>query len=107
MEVRAEVLVLIVACLAVTIIPRVVPLLFVRHVRLPPVVHAWLRFVPTAVISALLFTEIVLVDGAPSLLSASLIAGAVALIAASLSRSIAATIVIGVASFATLFQCGL
>jgi branched-subunit amino acid transport protein len=107
MEARAEVLLLIAACLLVTIIPRVLPLLLAHRLRLPPLAKAWLKCIPAAVISALFFKEIMLADGKLALLSAPFIAGVTALAAAFISRSIALTIVIGVAAFATLSQFGL
>lgn len=107
MEVRLQVILLIIACLAVTIIPRVAPLLLARRLRLPPLLYAWLRFVPAAVISALFFKEILIADGALSPTGAPFIAGLIALAAAFIGRNIAATIVIGVVAFATLAQFGL
>ena len=48
MSVRPWVLALIVACMAVTILPRVLPLIGAHRIRLPGPVVAWLTYVPVA-----------------------------------------------------------
>ena len=104
MSVRPEVLLLILGCLLVTIIPRVLPLVFAGRLRLPPVAEEWLAYVPVAVIAALLVDQILLSGTAPGITWSlpHLVAGGVALAIAGLTRSIAATVIGGVATFALL-----
>ncbi|KEP25152.1 AzlD domain-containing protein [Bacillus zhangzhouensis] len=45
---------LILGCMIVTIIPRVVPFLFVRSIQLPEVVLKWLSFIPICIFTALI-----------------------------------------------------
>ena len=48
---------------AVTYLPRVFPLLALSGKKLPDVVVAWLRYVPPAVLAALLLPSLILQDG--------------------------------------------
>ncbi|AHL70434.1 MULTISPECIES: AzlD domain-containing protein [Bacillus] len=45
---------LILGCMIVTIIPRVVPFLFVRSIQMPEVVLKWLSFIPICIFTALI-----------------------------------------------------
>lgn len=57
------VFVTIVGMLVVTYLPRVLPLWLFSSRSLPPLVIAWLRYVPVAVLSAMLLPSLVLVEG--------------------------------------------
>ncbi len=58
MEIRAEFLTLVLACAAVTALARVLPLVALSQVQLPGWLADWLRYVPVAVLSALLSIEL-------------------------------------------------
>jgi len=47
----------------VTFVPRVLPVLALSQRRLPEPVAAWLRYVPVAVLSAMLLPALVIADG--------------------------------------------
>ena len=49
---------------AVTYLPRLLPILLLSSKKLPPLVETWLRFVPSAVLSAMLLPSLVVKDGA-------------------------------------------
>ena len=104
MTMRPEVLLLILACLAVTIVPRVLPMMTVNRLRLPPAAIAWLSFVPSAVISALFFREILATpDGnLRSVLDPHFLAGWATLALAFWTRNIILTVIAGAALFAVL-----
>ena len=104
MTLRWEVLALILACLAVTIVPRVLPMLTVNRLRLPRAVVAWLGYVPAAVISALFFREILATSAGDlrGVLDPHFLAGWATLALAFLTRNIIATVAAGVALFALL-----
>lgn len=53
----------IVGMLVVTYLPRVLPLWLFSSRSLPPLAIAWLRYVPVAVLSAMLLPSLVLADG--------------------------------------------
>ncbi len=104
MTVRPDVLLMILACMAVTIIPRVLPLVLARVIRLPRLLEEWLTYIPIAVIAALLTDQVLLVGEGPGI-SWSLphvAAGIGALVIAAVTRSIALTVIGGVAMFAIL-----
>lgn len=98
MEVRPEILALILACAAVTAVPRVLPLLLLSRIRLPGWLLEWLSFVPVAVLAALLAIEVLVVDGRPdlSLANPALLAIVAALAVAGYTRSLIGTVIAGV-----------
>jgi branched-subunit amino acid transport protein len=57
------VLLTMVGMLAVTYLPRVLPLWFFASRRLPVVVVSWLRYVPVAVLAAMLLPSLVVAEG--------------------------------------------
>jgi branched-subunit amino acid transport protein len=57
----------ILGMLVVTYLPRVIPIWLLSSQSLPPVVTAWLRYVPVAVLAAMLFPALVIQDGSISL----------------------------------------
>ncbi|MGI9347152.1 MAG: AzlD domain-containing protein [Gammaproteobacteria bacterium] len=103
MSIRPDILALIFACLVVTFIPRIIPLMLAHRITLPRPILAWLAYIPTAVIAALFFNEMLLSGGTwRTWQSPHIWAGLAALATAFLSRHIATTIIIGMAVFAML-----
>ncbi len=47
----------------VTYVPRLVPVYFLSSRSLPPLVVAWLRYVPVAVLAAMLFPSLLVQEG--------------------------------------------
>lgn len=101
MDVRPELLALILACAAVTVVPRVLPLVLLAKIELPRWLRAWLAYVPVAVLAALLAIEVLVVDGKPALSTAnpSLLAIVPALAVAAFTRSLIGTVIAGVGAF--------
>jgi branched-subunit amino acid transport protein len=101
MDVRPEFLGLVLACALVTAVPRVLPLVVLSRFQLPAWLLDWLRFVPIAILGALLSLEVFFPGGVQnsSLANPALPAAAVALAAAALTRSIIGTVVAGVATY--------
>lgn len=101
MDIRPELLALILACAAVTAVPRVLPLVLLAKIELPRWLRAWLAYVPVAVLAALLATEVLVVDGKPALSTAnpSLLAIVPALAVAAFTRSLIGTVIAGVVAF--------
>ena len=93
MDIRPEFLALILACAAVTAVPRVLPLLVLTRLRLPQWLLDWLSYVPVAVLACLLALE---VAGAGM---TGLIAAVVALAVAAATRSLLGTVLAGVAVY--------
>ena len=57
----------ILGMLGVTYLPRVVPIWVLSSKSLPPVVVAWLRYVPVAVLAAMLLPALVMQDNQTNL----------------------------------------
>lgn len=53
----------ILGMLLVTYLPRVLPIWLLSSKRLPPLIVAWLRYVPVAVLAAMLFPALVIQEG--------------------------------------------
>ena len=70
------------------------------RVDVPPFLQRALRYVPPAVLSAIVFTEILVRDGAPdlSLGNVRLLAGAAAAVVAWRTRNVLLTIAVGMAA---------
>ncbi|WP_290634908.1 AzlD domain-containing protein [Aquisalimonas sp.] len=101
MSLRPEVLLAIALCVLVTVIPRILPLALARRMRLPPLVEAWLTYVPVAVIAALLVDQVLLVGDGPGITWSwpHVSAGVTVVAIAAASRSITLTVVGGVVVF--------
>ena len=104
MEVRGEVLLLIVLSAAVTLSVRVLPFLTAHRLRLSPLAVAWFRLLPPAVLAALLLPELLLPGGRliTTLWSPDLMAAAISVAIALKTRSIMLTIIAGMASYSML-----
>ena len=55
---HAELVWCIIGCTLVTAIPRVLPVMYLRAEKLPPLLRHWLSFVPVSVMAALLASQI-------------------------------------------------
>lgn len=104
MEVRSEVLLLIISSAAATIVVRVLPFLTAHRLNLSAWAVAWFRLLPPAVLAALLLPSLLVPDGEwiagfwkPEIIAA-ILSTAVAL----KTRSIMLTIIAGMASYSVL-----
>jgi branched-subunit amino acid transport protein len=104
MEIRPAVLDVILLSALVTVVPRVLPLVLLSRVSLPPWALRWLENVPIAVLSALLAQELLLFDGRIALPpdNLALLAAVPALLMAAATRSLMGTVAVGVAAMAVL-----
>jgi branched-subunit amino acid transport protein len=93
MDIRPEFLALVLACAAVTAVPRVLPLLVLARLRLPQWLLDWLGYVPVAVLACLLSLEVANAG------TAGLLAAVVALAIAAATRSLLGTVAAGVAIY--------
>lgn len=96
-----EYLLLVLGMGAVTYLPRWIPLIFLSRRRLPEGFRQWLEFIPAAVLSALILPALV-TAGEPrhlDLLQPALLASIPTLLVAWKTRSLAGTVVAGMALF--------
>jgi branched-subunit amino acid transport protein len=98
LAVRPEILLIILGTALVTLIPRLLPFAALRSVALPSWAERFLRFVPPAVLGALLARELFLVNGKLALPPGNLAPLAIipALAVALWRRSIIGTVLAGV-----------
>ena len=104
MTVRPEILGLILLCALVTIVPRVLPFLAAHRMRLSPRAVAWFRFLPVAILSALLFPALLFPGGEwqGTILTPHILAGAIAAFAAVRSGNIIIACITGMLGYAAL-----
>jgi branched-subunit amino acid transport protein len=98
MEIRPEILIVILASGVVTLLPRVLPLMVLSRFQLPQAVADWLKHVPVAVMSALIAQSLFLADEKP--VTGPTLEMAAALVSfwvAVKTRSLLGTVVAGVA----------
>ncbi len=88
----------------VTIVPRVLPLIFAEKVRLSKKTKIWLKQVPAVVISALFFKEILLADGKwlPHFSDVHTWAGVITILIGLITRNLLITVVAGILVFELL-----
>ncbi|MBI2318716.1 MAG: AzlD domain-containing protein [Betaproteobacteria bacterium] len=104
MEIRAEVLLIVLGSALVTLVPRVLPLVLLARLELPETVKVWLSYVPVSILGALLASELFLREGrlAPLAGNLSLLAVVPAIALAWRYRSIIGSVLAGVAAMALL-----
>ena len=102
MDVRASVLVVVALSALVTVVPRVAPLALLSRASLPSWLARWLEYVPIAVLAALLTQEVAFANGRAALPpeNLALIAIGPALLVAVWTRSLVATVGVGVVAMA-------
>ena len=100
MAVDPQVLLIIAAMALVTYIPRMAPMVVLSGRSLPPVVMEWLGLLPAALLGALVAQAVLMPEGALdlSLKNPALIPTAVAALAAWRFRSLALTVLSGMAA---------
>ena len=98
---KTDYLLLVLGMGIVTYLPRWVPLIFLSRRRLPKWLRQWLDFIPAAVLSALILPALV-TTGEPRHLTVfqpALLVSIPTLIFAWKTRSLAGTVIIGMALF--------
>jgi len=89
-------LITILLCAGITALMRTVPLILLSRFRMAPVVQNWLGFIPSAIMAAIITSELVhkpLLS--PSGLSLSLMAAALATVCGIVTRSLFVTVIAG------------
>jgi branched-subunit amino acid transport protein len=104
MDIRADVLLIVLGAALVTVVPRVAPLVLLSRVDLPRWLKVWLGYVPVAVLGALLAGELFLPSGRLVSLSSNAALPAIvpAIVVAVRYRSIIGAVLAGVAAMALL-----
>ena len=94
---------IIVGSALVTWLPRIIPFIFVRNVKLPDVVLKWLSFIPICILSALVVENLLNTDQSFVTLDWPVFAAFIpTLIVAIWTKSLSTTVVVGVISMAAI-----
>lgn len=94
---------IIVGCALVTWLPRIIPFIFVRNVKLPEVVLKWLSFIPICILSALVVENLLDTNGSFVTLDWPVFAAFIpTVIVAIWTKSLSTTVIIGVISMAVI-----
>ncbi|MGI6538158.1 MAG: AzlD domain-containing protein [Caldicoprobacterales bacterium] len=101
---KPEMIYLILGMSLVTQLPRLLPLVVLSRLSLPPIVIRWLKQIPVAVLSALLFPSLLIADGrlSLSLNNTALLAAIPSIIVAAKTKNLFLTVLAGIASSALL-----
>lgn len=93
----------IIGCAVVTWLPRIIPFVFVRSVKLPEVVLKWLSFIPICILSALVVENLLNTDHSYVTLDWPVFTAFIpTLIIAVWTKSLSTTVIVGVISMATI-----
>lgn len=93
----------IIGSAVVTWLPRIIPFVFVRSVKLPKVVLKWLSFIPICILSALVVENLLNTDHSYVTLNWSVFAAFIpTLIIAVWTKSLSTTVIVGVISMAAI-----
>ena len=106
MIVRSEILILIALCALVTVVPRIFPMLFAHKIKLSAPMVAWLRILPSAILAALLFPELLVRENGDLLTnwatSPWLLAAGVVFVLCLVTRRMVVALLVGMLVFAFL-----
>jgi branched-subunit amino acid transport protein len=108
MEIREYVLVIVLGAAAVTLLPRVLPLVLLARVALPQWLRTWLSQVPVAILAALLAQEVLFAGGRMVPFTQNLAVAAIVpvLLVAAFTRSLIGAVAAGVVTMAVLRAAG-
>lgn len=103
MRIDLTIFLIILGCAIVTIIPRVIPFLVVRNVKLPVVVTKWLSFIPVCIFTALIIDSIIIENETFIAIDWSVLNAIIpTLIIAIWTKSLSITVIVGIVCMAVI-----
>lgn len=103
MTTTISMILLILGCALVTWIPRVIPFILVRSVKLPDIVLRWLSYIPVCILSALVVQSLLHSEGKFVTLDwLNFIALIPTLLVAIMTKSLSKTVIVGVITMAII-----
>lgn len=102
MNVSLSMLLLIAACAAVTILPRVLPFLIIRNLKLPVLALRWLSYIPICILTALVISNVLEENGPLSVDWQVIVIMIPTILFALWTKSLLFTVVFGVVLMAAL-----
>lgn len=103
MSMNVNILLIIIGCALVTFIPRIIPFIVIRNIKLPNSVAKWLSFIPICIFTALIVESFIMED--ESLLSIDwrvLSATIPTLLVAIWTKSLSITVIVGIVCMASI-----
>lgn len=97
------ILLIILGCAVVTVIPRIVPFIVVRNMKLPEKVTKWLSFIPICIFTALIIDSIILEN--ETFISIDwrvLLAIVPTLLIAIVTKNLSVTVIVGIVCMAAI-----
>ena len=103
MSISFSMLLLMLGCALVTWVPRVVPFMLVRNIKLPDVVLRWLSYIPVCILSALVLESLFQSEGKYVTFDMlNLIAFIPTIMIAIWTKSLSKTVIVGVITMSIL-----
>ncbi|MEK9197522.1 AzlD domain-containing protein [Ureibacillus sp. 179-F W5.1 NHS] len=103
MTTSLSMILLMIGCAIVTWLPRVIPFMLVRNVKLPDIILRWLSYIPICILSALVLESLFNSEGTIVTLNwLNVIAFIPTLIVAIFTKSLFKTVIVGVLTMAIL-----
>ncbi|GGN67645.1 AzlD domain-containing protein [Oceanobacillus indicireducens] len=103
MSINLTVLLIILGCAIVTFIPRVIPFIVIRNIALPKVVVKWLSFIPVCIFTALIVDSFIIQDASVLAIDWRVLAAIIpTLLIALWTKSLSATVLVGIVCMATV-----
>ncbi len=103
MSIDINLLWIVAGCAIVTWLPRIIPFMFVRNIRMPRLVLRWLKFIPVCILSALVFGSLLQqTDSWVTFNWHVLLAFLPALAVAVWKKSLSLTVIVGVVCMAVI-----
>lgn len=103
MSMNVNILLIIVGCALVTFIPRIIPFIVIRNIKLPNNVAKWLSYIPICIFTALIVESFIMED--ESLLAIDwrvLSASIPTLLVAIWTKSLSITVIVGIVCMASI-----
>ncbi|MBB2481984.1 AzlD domain-containing protein [Bacillus sp. APMAM] len=104
MSINLSILLIILGCAMVTFIPRIIPFIVIRNMKLPKIVVKWLSFIPICIFTALIVDSFISKDQSAFIsINWSVLAAIIpTLIIAIWTKSLSVTVIVGIICMATV-----
>ncbi|MDR7078572.1 branched-subunit amino acid transport protein [Neobacillus niacini] len=103
MSINLSILFIILGCAIVTFIPRIIPFIVIRNIKLPKIVVKWLSYIPICIFAALIVDSFIIDDESLLSIDWSVLAAIIpTLIVAIWTKSLAVTVIVGIVCMATV-----
>lgn len=103
MSVNLTILYIILGCALVTVLPRIIPFIVIRKMKLPDVVVKWLTYIPICIFTALIVDSFIIQDGASLKIDWQVVIAILpTLLVAIWTKSLSLTVIVGIISMAAI-----